>query len=36
MFLPLPDHLLDSAREVVSKSISFSQVGVTTIRTMPS
>ena len=33
---PLPGQLINCAEEVDSKSISFAQVGVTTIRTMPS
>ena len=34
--LPLPDQLLTALGRVVSKSISFAQFGVTTMRTMPS
>ena len=35
-FVPLPGQLRYRLGRVVSKSISFAHVGVTTIRTMPS
>jgi len=34
--LALADEFLDRAREVVTKSMRFAHVGVTTMRTMPS